>query len=568
MAAPATLSRGPSLGNSGGSGGGAAHGANGGANGAAAAAAASSASAAATASLFVTPPELICPITQDLLLDPVLTQSGQVSGQGGHYWSESLPVRADRRPPWALHPIMHAQQLTSQNTCICTCCASPNPITTTHYRPLPTTQIYERAAIETHLARAAAAGAPLTDPLSNAPLASDQLLPVFPVRSRAAEYREATVRAAAAAAAREPRRDEAARLLRRAAELAMPPAPPPPSGAAGHHQQDQSQQLLVAAPGLSPDLCRFLASHRGDAYSAVALKFFANSLAAQGFPDRAADVFYGLLLDADRQQQAEYLRLCLACWGHKGHGGGGGGKGGGDGAGGGDGGGGVDGAVIAKLADFVERQRCLGAGAAVDMLASEGGGGVGRAGALRLVEALLARAAAAGGGGDGGAAAGADGALRRSSGGGLMGAAGGVTLQELARCIELLVRYVRLSVQEAAEALHAAATLQQQPAHGQQQEGSARVPALAHAARGRSGDAGRPRRGARARRAAKRVGDALSAPPARAAAAGLLAVASLAPGAGLALRAARLAPLLVLLNAGPRRQQQRQQQQDDPRELV
>jgi hypothetical protein len=45
-------------------------------------------------------------------------------------------------------------------------------------------QVYERAAIETHLARAAAAGAPLTDPLTNAPLDSDQLLPVFPMRSR------------------------------------------------------------------------------------------------------------------------------------------------------------------------------------------------------------------------------------------------------------------------------------------------------------------------------------------------------------------------------------------------
>lgn len=49
-------------------------------------------------------------------------------------------------------------------------------------------QVYERTAIETHLMRAASASMPMTDPLTNTPLASDQLLPVFPMRSRVRSF--------------------------------------------------------------------------------------------------------------------------------------------------------------------------------------------------------------------------------------------------------------------------------------------------------------------------------------------------------------------------------------------
>jgi hypothetical protein len=116
------------------------------------------------------------------------------------------------------------------------------------------------------------------------------------------------VRACAAAAVSEARRAEAARYLRRAAELALPPAAPggpPPRGGLGSARGSSSGgvaaagaaaaaaaagpggvELLVSAPGLSPELARFLVSHRGDAYSAVALKWYGNELMRGGFPDQ------------------------------------------------------------------------------------------------------------------------------------------------------------------------------------------------------------------------------------------------------------------------------------------
>ncbi|GBF96130.1 hypothetical protein Rsub_08878 [Raphidocelis subcapitata] len=466
----------------------------------AAGSAAVAAGAAANAALFNTPAELCCPITQELMNDPVLATSGQ---------------------------------------------------------------IYERAAIETHFSRASAAGALLTDPLTNAPLASDQLLPVFPMRSRAAEYREATVRACIAAAVAGSSRAEAVRHLRRAAELVLPPLAPPRAAAdagrgagggkragggsrgrsgGGGSPEGGADELMVAAPGLSPDLARFLVSHRGDAYAAVALKWFGNELLRGGFPDQAADVFYGLLLEeCDRQQQADYLQLCLACWGHR--------------AGGAADGKaapaagqapppaavGADAAIIEKLADFVERQQTLSAGDVIDMLQAPDG--IGRAGALRLCDALLARAAAAGGGGGGAGAGGGD--ARRSSGGGAGGGAGGAQ-SELARSVELLTRYVRLSCAETSDGLRH--TLQ--PAGG----AAAAVAAAAPAPSG-GGAGGKPGRGRRLREAAARARDALSSGRARAAASCVLAAASLAGGSGLLLRATRLVPLLVLLHATVQHQQ-------------
>jgi hypothetical protein len=230
-------------------------------------------------------------------------------------------------------------------------------------------------------------------------------------------------------------------------------------------------------------------------------------------------VFYGLLLEeCDRQQQADYLQLCLQCWGHT------------TGAakapaGAGHAGLASDAAIISKLAEFVERQHCLSAGAIIDMLTAEPGG-IGRAGALRLCDALLARAAGGGGG------------------------SGGASQPELSRAVELMVRYVRLSCEAAADGVRE--ELQQQGPGGGGGSGSAVAAAGAKPQRGGAAAAAAAAGGPRQRRAAaaaRRAADALASRPARAAASAALAAASLAGGHGLALRAARLLPLLVLLHA-------------------
>jgi hypothetical protein len=104
------------------------------------------------------------------------------------------------------------------------------------------------------------------------------------------------VRACASIAASEPRRSEAVRYLRRAAELALPPAqrqapghaPKRAGGRKGAAAEADAggEGLLLSAPGLSMELARFVASHRGEAYSAVALKWFGNELMRGGFPDQ------------------------------------------------------------------------------------------------------------------------------------------------------------------------------------------------------------------------------------------------------------------------------------------
>lgn len=412
------------------------------------------------------------------------------------------------------------------------------------------------------------------------------------------------------------------RYLRRASELALPPAarvapPQPPAlgrpasrpgsargggGAGGGNGGGGGDELLVPAPGLSPDLARFVVSHRGEAYQAVALKWFGNELLRSGFPDQvrlqrvvciaqnaaacwvrlgarvcdpwivgtespqsmaawfgpglapphhasprpcpgrhqapittkctsrtrclclpgsqAADVFYGLLLDeCDRQQQADYLSLCLECWGHNAAG---------EPAGKAGAAGSqaaaveADGAIITKLADFVERQHCMSAGDIVDMLAAPTA--LGRGGALWLCEALLARAA-------GGSASSDSHSRRGSAADG--GAAGGSSAQLGGpRAIELMVRYVRLSSAAAA----AAADSSQQAAR-QLQGVTPQV----------GGGSFKPRGGR-----AQRLRPAVSSPHARAVASGVLAAASLVGGGGFALRLARLLPLLMLLHTPAR----------------
>jgi hypothetical protein len=261
-------------------------------------------------------------------------------------------------------------------------------------------------------------------------------------------------------------------------------------------------------------------------------------------------VFYGLLLEeCDRQQQADYLQLCLNCWGHTAHGGGGAAAGGG-GGGGPRAGLAADGAVIAKLADFVERQRCLSAGDVIDMLQSPCA--IGRAGALSLCDALLARAAC------GGAGAAEGGSRRASAAGGGGGGSGGAQ-SELSRAVELLARYAKLSAAEAADGVKA--QLQQAPGQGGAVTAAAAVAAAGSGTgtkQQRAGGGGQANaRGQRVREAARRARAALASRPARAAASLVLTATSLAGGQGLVLRVARLLPLLVLLHAA---QQGRQQQ--------
>lgn len=287
------------------------------------------------------------------------------------------------------------------------------------------TQVYERVAIEHHLSHAASMGQSPTDPVTNLSLPSTHLLPVYPMRSRAAEYRETTARAcveyATAAGCSEP-----VKYLRWAAELALPDitsssksnnsngsSPRDVSSGSSTHSTAPSKSGTVI-PGISSDFARFLATHKGDAYDALALKYFGNELLRAGCADAAADMFYRLLLNADdRQQQAEYLQLCLDCWtnGSRGMGHTNSSHGtetvgtiscsqsteaqstsGINTATRPSGGLCVDVAIVVKLANFVERQHCLSAGAIIDMLS---GTQLGRGAALQLCDVLLSRAVAA-----------------------------------------------------------------------------------------------------------------------------------------------------------------------------
>lgn len=227
-----------------------------------------------------------------------------------------------------------------------------------------------------------------SDPITNSPLPSAALTPVFPMRSRAAEYREAAARAAAARAAA-PSCADPLLYLQRAAELLSP------CYAAAGATRSSSTSGGVAAPkvpGMTAEFVRYLLQNRSPAYGTLALKYFANELrrgalhvacggallrgdgtwfgwaarrgeacllgmrvsaqcfqsfllqaatsrqqvplffptpgslalmpqplssmlAAGGYIEAAAAVLYRLLLAAeDRQQQAEFLKLCLDCW--------------------------------------------------------------------------------------------------------------------------------------------------------------------------------------------------------------------------------------------------------------
>ncbi|KAG2486532.1 hypothetical protein HYH03_014833 [Edaphochlamys debaryana] len=159
-------------------------------------------------------------------------------------------------------------------------------------------QVYERVAIEKALAHR------LVDPISNQPV-TNQLTTVWPMKSKAAAYRERAVRGCVAQVCR-PSCRTPIRYLRRAAELA--------AGAAGCPPDCGS--CLLGAPGLTPEVVDYVLTHPSSIYDFQALSRFASSLAACGHRDLAAGLYTKMLqLGGDSQAQVEALQGLLACWG-------------------------------------------------------------------------------------------------------------------------------------------------------------------------------------------------------------------------------------------------------------
>lgn len=319
-------------------------------------------------------------------------------------------------------------------------------------------QVYERSAIVAHLraqqqqqqqgSGGAAAVVP-TDPLTNAPLPSTSLTPVYPMRSRAAELREKVAKACVQRACSVDCRDPV-RYLRRAAEVLS----------------DVDGSIRV--PGLGSEVVGYVQSHASAAYDHKALQLFAAGLRSCGYVDQAANVHYRLFqLAADRSQQAEALKQCLACWAAA------------DwpadywaaaaAAGSADAAAAASSSssypsasaqqpsssssshsreVLPKLAAFVDNvQETFGVGQIVDMLREEN-----EQLALELCEYLLSGGGAAAGGGGGG------GGMQGCSSGSFSMAAGdvGSTVADR-RYRELLFKYVQIKTSRAALQTHPAA---------------------------------------------------------------------------------------------------------------
>lgn len=445
-------------------------------------------------------------------------------------------------------------------------------------------QVYERSAIQRHLLQAALTGNAPTDPISNAVLHSVELVPVYPMRSRAAQYRESTARECVRLAA-QPNCNAPVRLLRRAAELvvvadssssttgaitssnsgSLSPAPSllPPAAAAAAPAGSLNRSSSATAPGfnipgMTLDFAKYLAAHQSSAYDALVLKYFGNELLRAGCADAAADVFYRLLLEAEnRVQQAEYLQLCLDCWTSNN-------SSSSDAVEGPAGGeplvatteqqqaAALSPAIIAKLADFVQRQRSLSPSAIVHMLQSTNHGtGM----AMQLCQVLLARASAT-------AAAAAGPGSEAEAAIGLPGGLGGA--------LEVLVSFVNLGNSQFKENLqdltsqlraveaaqgHAGTHNRETTIDGTAQPADATVSTAGAPAgvvvdeRKAVAPRGRSRKQGAVWRGGKGLGVVLGR-AARVAAAGTLTAAHLAGGNHLLLRVTRVASLMYLLRAG------------------
>jgi hypothetical protein len=360
--------------------------------------------------------------------------------------------------------------------------------------------------------------------------------------------------------------------------------------------------LSFNIPGMTLDFAKYLAAHQGSAYDALVLKYFGNELLLAGLPDAAADVFYRLLLEADEQvQQAEYLQLCLDCWTSSSSSTTSSTPAADSAAGSDDSSsdatashhqqqhGDADESqqqdqqesaaaaaapavpavqhspvIVGKLADFVQRQHCLSPSAIVRMLQ---GMSHGAELAQQLCQLLLARAAASAA-----AAAGPDDEAALSLPGGLGGALevlaslielGNVQVQQqlvvLAGQLKGLEAQVQQQHQLAGdemagsgslqETAAAAAASQAGPGADVSSTGQRRGGGASRASAGGSGSNSSSKRHAVAWRGGKGL-DVLLGRALRGAAAGTLAVASLAGGNHPLLRMARVGPLLYLLRAG------------------
>eukprot|EP00887_Chlorella_sp_A99_P000424 scaffold17.g424.t1 len=145
--------------------------------------------------------------------------------------------------------------------------------------------VYERAAIERHFERSD------SDPMSNQRLVNKSLTPVYVLKARALEYRESTARACVERACDGRCRDPVP-LLRRAVELVA--------------------DAGLSVHGLTAETVAYVSTHPSNA---LCLQAFAQGLVRSGYRDRAAAIFFSLLLsDPDRSHQADLLRCCLACW--------------------------------------------------------------------------------------------------------------------------------------------------------------------------------------------------------------------------------------------------------------
>ncbi len=115
--------------------------------------------------LFDTPPDLVCPITLQLF-----KASGWRCDRACRRVKRHSPTTATRKGP-ALKRLLPSRRL-------------QEPVITA------AGQVYERAAIETHLAVRGP-----TDPLTNAPLVSAQLIPVYTLKGRSFDFRETVAKA-------------------------------------------------------------------------------------------------------------------------------------------------------------------------------------------------------------------------------------------------------------------------------------------------------------------------------------------------------------------------------------
>ncbi|KAG2446519.1 hypothetical protein HYH02_008506 [Chlamydomonas schloesseri] len=159
-------------------------------------------------------------------------------------------------------------------------------------------QVYERAAIEKALATK------LVDPISNLPLPSASLTTVWPMKSKAAAYRERAVQGCIAQVCR-PSCRAPVRYLRRAAELAAGALAGVPHGGA-----------VLGVAGLTPEVVDYVLTHPSSIYDFQALSRFAASLVGCGQRERAAALYTQLLqLAGDTSQQVEALQGLLESWG-------------------------------------------------------------------------------------------------------------------------------------------------------------------------------------------------------------------------------------------------------------